>query len=161
MIQNGEVKIVHEFTGRILEGRRWSEGLHQAVGAKERVRIKHENQTLATITLQTIFRKRQQDGGDDLGYRGDPGGRVRPHLRPGGGADPTHRAMVRVDHPDLIYKSEEAKFNVVVQRHRRALRVGPAGVGRHGVGGEKSSAGCSTKPACATRSSTPSTSGKR
>src|SRR5438309_132948 len=56
VVQNGEAKIVDEFTGRILEGRRWSEGLHQAVEAKERVRIKEENQTLATITLQNYFR---------------------------------------------------------------------------------------------------------
>ena len=56
MVQNGEVKIVDEFTGRILEGRRWSEGLHQAVEAKEGVKIKEENQTLATVTLQNYFR---------------------------------------------------------------------------------------------------------
>ena len=56
VVQNGEVKIVDEFTGRILEGRRWSEGLHQAVEAKEGVKIKEENQTLATITLQNYFR---------------------------------------------------------------------------------------------------------
>ena len=56
VVQHGEVKIVDEFTGRILEGRRWSEGLHQAVEAKEGVRIKEENQTLATVTLQNYFR---------------------------------------------------------------------------------------------------------
>ncbi len=56
VVQHGEVKIVDEFTGRILEGRRWSEGLHQAVEAKEGVKIKEENQTLATITLQNYFR---------------------------------------------------------------------------------------------------------
>ena len=56
IVQGGEVKIVDEFTGRILEGRRWSEGIHQAVEAKEGVKIKEENQTLATITLQNYFR---------------------------------------------------------------------------------------------------------
>src|SRR3954447_26700923 len=56
IVMDGEVKIVDEFTGRILEGRRWSEGIHQAVEAKEGVRIKEENQTLATITLQNYFR---------------------------------------------------------------------------------------------------------
>src|SRR5207249_11293031 len=56
VVQNGEVKIVDEFTGRILEGRRWSDGLHQAVEAKERVHIREENQTLATITIQNYFR---------------------------------------------------------------------------------------------------------
>src|SRR5205807_6014942 len=56
VVQNGEVKIVDEFTGRVLDGRRWSEGLHQAVEAKEGVRIQEENQTLATITLQNYFR---------------------------------------------------------------------------------------------------------
>ena len=56
VVADGEVKIVDEFTGRILEGRRWSEGLHQAVEAKEGVRVKEENQTLATVTLQNYFR---------------------------------------------------------------------------------------------------------
>ena len=81
------MKIVDEFTGRILEGRRWSEGLHQAVEAKESVKIKEENQTLATVTLQNYFRMYEKLARHD-GYRVDRGGRVRAHLRPPGRVDP-------------------------------------------------------------------------
>ena len=87
VVQGGEVKIVDEFTGRILEGRRWSEGLHQAVEAKERVKIKEENQTLATITLQNYFRMYDKLSGHDR-HRVHRGRRVRPHLRARGGVDP-------------------------------------------------------------------------
>ena len=65
VVQDGEVKIVDEFTGRILDGRRWSEGLHQAVEAKEGVRIKEENQTLATVTLQNYFKLYEKLAGHD------------------------------------------------------------------------------------------------
>ena len=82
IVTDGEVKIVDEFTGRILEGRRWSEGLHQAVEAKEGVRIKEENQTLATITLQNYFRLYDKLAGM-TGTADHRGGRVRRHLRPG------------------------------------------------------------------------------
>ena len=77
---DGEVKIIDEFTGRILEGRRWSEGLHQAVEAKERVRVQEENQTLATITLQNYFRMYDKLAGDDR-YGADRGHRVHEDLR--------------------------------------------------------------------------------
>src|SRR5205085_6796264 len=102
-----------EFTGRILEGRRWSEGLHQAVEAKERVRIKHENQTLATITLQNYFRMYDKLAGmtgtaeteaSEFAHTYDLA--VVPI--------PTHRTMIRQDHADLIYKTEAAKFDAVV-----------------------------------------------
>ena len=87
LVPNGEVKIVDEFTGRILEGRRWSEGLHQAVEAKEGVQIKEENQTLATVTLQNYFRMYEKLVGHDR-HRVDRGRRVRAHLRPAGRVDP-------------------------------------------------------------------------
>ena len=113
VVQNGEVKIVDEFTGRILEGRRWSEGLHQAVEAKEGVRIKEENQTLATVTLQNYFRMYDKLAGmtgtaqsDAAELIGTYGLQVVPI--------PTHRPMVRQDHADLIYKSEDPKFVAVV-----------------------------------------------
>ncbi len=113
VIQNGEVKIVDEFTGRILEGRRWSEGLHQAVEAKERVRIKHENQTLATITLQNYFRMYDKLAGM-TGTAETEAAEFAHTYDLAVVPIPTHRTMIRVDHPDLIYKTEEAKFNAVV-----------------------------------------------
>jgi preprotein translocase subunit SecA len=107
------VKIVDEFTGRILEGRRWSEGLHQAVEAKERVRIKHENQTLATITLQNYFRMYEKLGGMTGTAQTEAGEFAHTYNLPVVPI-PTNRPMIRLDQPDLIYKTEEAKFNAVV-----------------------------------------------
>ncbi len=126
VVRNGEVKIVDEFTGRILEGRRWSEGLHQAVEAKERVRIKHENQTLATITLQNYFRMYEK-------LAGMTGTAVTEAAEFAHTYDlpvvpiPTNKPMIRVDHPDLVYKTEEGKFNAVVddiaERYERGQPV--------------------------------------
>ena len=126
VVQGGEVKIVDEFTGRILEGRRWSEGLHQAVEAKERVKIKEENQTLATITLQNYFRMYDKLGGMTGTASTEAGEFAHTY-----GLDvvsiPTNRAMVRLDEPDLIYKSEAAKFEAaaddIAERARRGQPV--------------------------------------
>jgi preprotein translocase subunit SecA len=113
VVQHGEVKIVDEFTGRILEGRRWSEGLHQAVEAKERVRIKSENQTLATITLQNYFRMYKKLSGMTGTAETEAAEFAHTYDLPVVPI-PTHRTMVRMDQPDLVYKTEEAKFNAVV-----------------------------------------------
>jgi preprotein translocase subunit SecA len=113
VVRNGEVKIVDEFTGRILEGRRWSEGLHQAVEAKERVRIKHENQTLATITLQNYFRMYEKLAGMTGTAQTEAGEFAHTYNLPVVPI-PTNRPMIRDDQADLIYKTEEAKFNAVV-----------------------------------------------
>jgi preprotein translocase subunit SecA len=113
VIQNGEVKIVDEFTGRILEGRRWSEGLHQAVEAKEGVKIKEENQTLATVTLQNYFRMYEKLAGMTGTAQSDAAELANTYelqVVP----IPTHRPMVRKDEPDLIYKAEDPKFDAVV-----------------------------------------------
>ncbi len=113
IVTGGEVKIVDEFTGRILEGRRWSEGLHQAVEAKEGVRIKEENQTLATITLQNYFRLYDK-------LAGMTGTAVTEAAEFASTYDlavvpiPTNEPVIRLDHGDLIYKTEEAKFSAVV-----------------------------------------------
>ncbi len=126
IVQAGEVKIVDEFTGRILEGRRWSEGIHQAVEAKEGVKIKEENQTLATITLQNYFRMYSKLAGmtgtaqtEAAELMNTYGLNVVPI--------PTNRPMVREDESDLIYKSEEAKFKSVVEdivdRHSKGQPV--------------------------------------
>jgi preprotein translocase subunit SecA len=113
IIQNGEVKIVDEFTGRVLEGRRWSEGIHQAVEAKEGVKIKEENQTLATITLQNYFRmysKLAGMTGTAQTEAAELGNTYELQVVP----IPTNKPTVRDDQADLIYKSEDAKFRAVV-----------------------------------------------
>jgi preprotein translocase subunit SecA len=114
IVLDREVKIVDEFTGRILEGRRWSEGLHQAVEAKERVPIKEENHTYATVTLQNYFRMYEKLAGmtgtaetEASEFATTYGLSVVPI--------PTHRPMVRIDHADLIYKTEQAKFDAVIE----------------------------------------------
>lgn len=113
LIQNGEVKIVDEFTGRVLEGRRWSEGLHQAVEAKEGVKIKEENQTLATVTLQNYFRmydKLAGMTGTALTEAAEFMSTYELQVVP----IPTHRPLARKDDADLIYRTEQAKFAAAV-----------------------------------------------
>ena len=124
--QDGEIKIVDEFTGRILEGRRWSEGIHQAVEAKEGVKIKEENQTLATITLQNYFRMYEKLSGM-TGTAQTEAAELMNTYNLQVVPIPTNREMVRVDQADLIYKSEVAKFEAVVQdleeRHAKGQPV--------------------------------------
>ncbi|MFM8451556.1 MAG: SEC-C metal-binding domain-containing protein, partial [Acidimicrobiaceae bacterium] len=114
IIQEGEVKIVDEFTGRILEGRRWSEGIHQAVEAKEGVNIKEENQTLATITLQNYFRMYEKLSGM-TGTAQTEAAELMNTYNLQVVPIPTNREMVRIDHADQIYKTEAAKFDAVVR----------------------------------------------
>ena len=120
VVTNGEVKIVDEFTGRIMEGRRYSEGLHQAIEAKEGVLVREENQTLATITLQNYFRLYDKLSGmtgtaitEDAEFREIYNLPVQ--------VIPTNRPVARVDHDDLVYRTIDAKFNAVAdeieQRH--------------------------------------------
>jgi preprotein translocase subunit SecA len=113
IVAGGEVKIVDEFTGRILEGRRWSEGLHQAVEAKEGVKIKEENQTLATITLQNYFRMYDKLAGMTGTAQTEAAelmGTYSVNVIP----IPTNLPNIRNDQADLIYKTELAKFGAVV-----------------------------------------------
>jgi len=114
IVADGEVKIVDEFTGRILEGRRWSEGLHQAIEAKEGVRIKEENQTLATITLQNYFRMYDKLAGM-TGTASTEAAELANTYDLQVVPVPTNRPVIRIDHPDLIYKTEDAKFEAVVE----------------------------------------------
>ena len=114
IISNGEVKIVDEFTGRVLEGRRWSEGLHQAVEAKEGVKIKEENQTLATITLQNYFRMYDKLAGM-TGTATTEAAELANTYELQVVPVPTNRPIVRLDHADLIYKTEDGKFDAVVE----------------------------------------------
>ncbi len=113
VVQDGEVKIVDEFTGRILEGRRWSEGIHQAVEAKEGVRIKEENQTLATITLQNYFRLYEKLAGM-TGTAQTEAAELMNTYTLQVVSIPTHVAISRADEGDLIYKNEDGKFGAVV-----------------------------------------------
>ncbi len=113
LVQDGEVKIVDEFTGRIMEGRRWSEGLHQAIEAKEGVPIMEEHQTLATITLQNYFRLYEKLGGMTGTAKTEEKEFVEIY-----GLNvveiPTNVDVARDDKNDLIFKTVEAKFNAVV-----------------------------------------------
>ncbi|MGI8575437.1 MAG: preprotein translocase subunit SecA [Egibacteraceae bacterium] len=113
MVDDGDVNIVDEFTGRILHGRRYSEGLHQAIEAKEGVRIKEENQTLATITLQNYFRLYEKLSGMTGTAKTEEG--EFAHIYQVGVVEvPTNRPLARLDQADQIYKSEQAKYAAVV-----------------------------------------------
>ncbi len=120
IIDHGEVKIVDEFTGRVLEGRRYSEGLHQAIEAKEGVAIKEENQTLATITLQNYFRMYDKLAGM-TGTAETEASEFAQIYELEVLAIPTNKPVIRIDQPDLVYKTEDAKFRAVAddvaQRH--------------------------------------------
>ncbi|MBC7294460.1 MAG: preprotein translocase subunit SecA, partial [Thermoleophilia bacterium] len=113
LVQDGEVKIIDEFTGRILEGRRYSEGLHQAIEAKEGVRIKEENQTLATITLQNYFRLYEKIAGM-TGTAATEADEFREIYGMEVVVIPTNAPMIREDSNDLIFKTERAKFKAAV-----------------------------------------------
>ena len=135
IVQGGEVKIVDEFTGRILEGRRWSEGIHQAVEAKEGVKIKEENQTLATITLQNYYRLYDKLAGM-TGTAATEAAELMSTYELGVVPIPTNKPVIRIDEADLIYKTEDAKFDAIIddieERHERGqpVLVGTASVGR-------------------------------
>jgi preprotein translocase subunit SecA len=114
IVTQGEVKIVDEFTGRVLEGRRYSEGLHQAIEAKEGVRIKEENQTLATITVQNYFKMYEKLAGM-TGTAKTQLAEFQEVYKLDVVEIPTNRPMIRVDDQDQIFKTEEAKWNALVE----------------------------------------------
>src|SRR5690349_7376166 len=123
---NGEVLIVDEHTGRILVGRRYNEGIHQAIEAKEGVQVKAENQTLATVTLQNYFRLYEKLSGM-TGTAETEAAEFMSTYKLGVVPIPTNKPMVRMDQPDLVYKNEEAKFAQVVEdivgRHQKGQPV--------------------------------------
>nr|WP_245904957.1 preprotein translocase subunit SecA [Gaiella occulta] len=126
VVQDGEVKIVDEYTGRIMEGRRWSEGLHQAIEAKEGVAIREENVTLATITLQNYFRLYEKLGGMTGTAKTEEKEFVEIynlHVV----EIPTNVPVARIDQNDLIFKTKDAKWNAVVEdivaRHEKGQPV--------------------------------------
>ena len=126
VVMNGELLIVDEHTGRMLSGRRYSEGLHQALEAKERIEIKDENQTLATITLQNYFRLYETISGM-TGTAMTEASEFHQIYKLGVVPIPTNRTMQRIDQPDLVYKSEVGKFAAVTrditERHRKGQPV--------------------------------------
>jgi preprotein translocase subunit SecA len=114
IVTNGEVLIVDEFTGRVLHGRRYNEGMHQAIEAKEGVAIKDENQTLATITLQNYFRLYHKLSGM-TGTAQTEAAELHQIYKLGVVPIPTNRPMIRADEADVVYKTEAAKFAAVVE----------------------------------------------
>ena len=135
IVRDGNVIIVDEFTGRVLDGRRYNEGMHQAIEAKERVEIKAENQTLATITLQNYFRLYDKLAGM-TGTAETEAAELYSIYKLEVMAIPTNRPMAREDQADLIYKTEESKFAAVVEdiaervEKKQPVLVGTASVER-------------------------------
>lgn len=126
VVTNGEVKIVDEFTGRIMEGRRYSEGLHQAIEAKEGVLVREENQTLATITLQNYFRLYDKLSGM-TGTALTEDAEFREIYKLPVEVIPSNKPVQRVDHEDLVYRTIQAKYNAVAddveRRHAKGQPV--------------------------------------
>ncbi len=123
MLKDGQVVIVDEFTGRLMPGRRWSDGLHQAVEAKEKVRIEKENQTLATITFQNYFRMYEKLAGmtgtaDTEAVEFDKIYKLEVMVAP------TNRPLIRIENPDVVYRTEEEKFRAVVNEIQELFETG-------------------------------------
>jgi len=123
VVQNGEVIIVDDFTGRLMKGRRWSDGLHQAVEAKEGVKIERENQTLATITLQNYFRLYEKLSGM-TGTAETEAAEFHSTYKLDVIVIPTHMPMVRKDNPDMIYRTLPEKWDAVVEEIKERYEHG-------------------------------------
>ena len=118
IVRDGEVLIVDEHTGRVLPGRRYNEGMHQAIEAKERVEIKAENQTLATITLQNYFRLYPEGSRSGMtGTAETEAAEFAGTYKIGVVPIPTNKPMIRQDQPDLVYTTVEAKLDAIAERH--------------------------------------------
>jgi preprotein translocase subunit SecA len=123
VVKDGEVIIVDEFTGRLMPGRRWSDGLHQAIEAKEGVKIENENQTLATITFQNYFRMYRKLAGM-TGTADTEAEEFAKIYNLDVVVIPTNKPMIRKDYPDVIYKTEKAKFNAIVKEVEECYQRG-------------------------------------
>ncbi len=123
IVKNGEVIIVDEFTGRLMPGRRYSEGLHQALEAKENVKIENENQTLATITFQNYFRMYDKLAGM-TGTADTEAAEFKKIYNLDVIVIPTHKPMIRNDYPDAIYKTRKEKFNAVIKEIKELHKKG-------------------------------------
>ena len=123
VVKDGQVVIVDEFTGRMMPGRRWGDGLHQAVEAKEGVNVAEENQTLATITFQNFFRMYEKLAGM-TGTADTEAAEFHNIYKLDVTVIPTNKKMIREDYPDVIYKTEREKFNAVVQEIKELYENG-------------------------------------
>ncbi|HHW07649.1 MAG TPA: preprotein translocase subunit SecA [Clostridia bacterium] len=123
VVKDGQVIIVDEFTGRLMYGRRYSEGLHQAIEAKEGVKIERETQTLATITFQNYFRMYKKLAGMTGTAKTEEQEFIKIY-----GMDvvviPTNKPMIRIDHPDVVYRTEKGKFDAVIREIEDCYRIG-------------------------------------
>jgi preprotein translocase subunit SecA len=126
MVKDGEVVIVDEFTGRLMPGRRWSDGLHQAVEAKEGVKIERENQTLATVTFQNYFRKYKKLAGM-TGTADTEAEEFAKIYKLDVIVVPPNRPLARIEHPDLVYRTEQEKWDAIVadiiEEHKKGRPV--------------------------------------
>lgn len=133
IVKDGEVIIVDEFTGRLMYGRRYSDGIHQAIEAKEGLKIRQEAQTLATITLQNYFRMYKKLAG----MTGTAATEADEFLKIYGlevVVIPTHKPMIRIDYPDAVYKTEKAKFKAIVNEIANLYKIGrPVLVGTRSI----------------------------
>ena len=133
MIKDGQVVIVDEFTGRLMPGRRWSDGLHQAVEAKEKVKIERENQTLATVTFQNYFRKYKKLAGM-TGTADTEAEEFMKIYKLDVMVAPTNRPLRRVEEPDTVYRTEKEKYEAIVtdiiekQQQGRPVLVGTVSI---------------------------------
>ena len=161
IVRDGQVLIVDEFTGRVLVGRRYNEGMHQAIEAKEGVEVQAENQTLATITLQNYFRLYTKLAGM-TGTAQTEAAELHQIYKLGVVPIPTNMPMVRNDQPDLIYKTEQAKFEAVAddiaEKHPRASRCWSA---PRAWRSRSTCPSCWSSARCRTRCSTPSSTSAR
>ena len=123
VVKDGEVLIVDEFTGRIMLGRRYNEGLHQAIEAKEGVKIRNESKTLATITFQNYFRLYEKLSGM-TGTALTESEEFQEIYSLDAIETPTNKPVIRIDHPDVIYRSEQAKYNAVVEQIKECHEKG-------------------------------------
>ena len=123
VVKDGQVVIVDEFTGRMMPGRRWSDGLHQAVEAKEGLRIERENQTLATVTFQNYFRMYEKLAGM-TGTAFTEASEFKSIYQLDVVTIPTNRPLIRTNHPDRVYKTEKEKFDAVVEEIAELYKIG-------------------------------------
>ena len=130
-VKDGQVVIVDEFTGRLMPGRRWSDGLHQAIEAKENVRIESENQTLATITFQNYFRMYKKLAGM-TGTADTEAREFKEIYNLEVVVIPTNMPMIRDDNHDVVFKTESEKFDAVIEEIKDCQERRTAGAGRHG-----------------------------
>ena len=162
LIEEGKVIIVDEFTGRKMPGRRWSDGLHQAIEAKEGVEVQEENQTLATISYQNFFRLYKKLGGM-TGTADTEAEEFHKIYKLDVNVVPTNRPMRRLDHHDLVYKNERGKFRAVLAEiedcHQRGqpVLVGTVSVEKSGSAWRR----CCARRASRTASSTPNSTRRR